>query len=106
MTEQMLQNKIKEVVDTIVRRFQPEKIILFGSYAWGTPGPDSDVDLLIIKDTENTRQTAREIDGYLFPRQFPMDVIVYTVQQVEKRKEGGDFFINNILSRGRVVYAR
>lgn len=106
MTEQIAQKRLKEVVDAIVRRFHPEKIILFGSYAWGTPGPDSDVDLLIIKDTENSRQTAREIDGFLFPRLFPMDVLVYTAQQVEKRKEDGDFFINDILSKGRVVYVR
>jgi predicted nucleotidyltransferase len=94
------------LVNKIVEKFQPEKIVLFGSYAWGTPGPDSDVDLLIIKETDNSRWTAREIDGYLFPRPFPIDLIVYTSQQVEKRKEAGDFFITDILARGKVLYAR
>ncbi len=106
MSAPKVQKKIKEVIDRIVETFQPEKIILFGSYAWGRPDPDSDVDLLIIKETENTRQTAREIDGFLFPRPFPIDLLVYTSQQIEKRKEAGDFFIHNILSKGKLLYAR
>ena len=106
MTAKVRQKKLKELIDRIAQKFHPEKIILFGSYAWGSPGPDSDVDLLVIKETDNTRQTAREIDGYLFPRPFPIDLIVYTAQQVKKRKESGDFFINDILTKGKTVYAR
>jgi predicted nucleotidyltransferase len=100
------QEKLKEVITKIVSAFHPERIILFGSHAWGTPGPDSDVDLFIIKETDDVRRTAREIDGLLFPRLFPIDLIVSTQKQVEKRKEAGDFFINDILSKGKVVYAR
>ncbi len=106
MTAQAIQKNLKEITDKIVREFQPKMILLFGSYAWGEPGPDSDVDLLIIKDTENTRKTAREIDGFLFPRPFPIDLIVYTSQQVERRKKAGDFFITGILQKGKVLYAR
>ncbi len=100
------QEKLKEVITKIVSAFHPERIILFGSHAWGTPGPDSDVELLISKETDDVRRTAREIDGLLFPRLFPIDLIVSTQKQVEKRKEAGDFFINDILSKGKVVYAR
>ncbi len=100
------EEKIQEVTQKIVKEFQPEKIILFGSWAWGKPGPDSDVDLFIIKNTENTRVLAREIDGALFPRLFPLDLIVYEPKQVEKRKKMGDFFINDILTKGKVLYAR
>ncbi|MDA2922865.1 nucleotidyltransferase domain-containing protein [Patescibacteria group bacterium AH-259-L07] len=97
--------KIQAVVNKIVQEYHPEKIILFGSYVWGKPGPDSDVDLFIITKTENTRALAREIDGLLFPRLFPIDVLVYTPEHVEKRKKRGDFFINDILTKGKVLYA-
>lgn len=103
MTQEQIREKIKEVAETIGNKFKPEKIILFGSYAWGKPGPDSDVDLFIVKETENTRETAREIDGSLWGRTIPMDFIVYTPEQVEKRKKS-DFFIRNILENGRILY--
>jgi predicted nucleotidyltransferase len=106
MAAQAIQKNLREITDKIVKKFQPRMIVLFGSYAWGEPGPDSDVDLLVVKDTENTRKTAMEIDGFLFPRPFPIDLIVYTSQQVERRQKAGDFFINDILRKGKVLYAR
>lgn len=100
------QEKIKEITDKIVREYEPEKIILFGSYAWGNPGPDSDVDLFVVKETENTRKTAEEIDGSIFPRPFPIDLIVYTPDQLEKRKNINDFFIRDIITKGKVLYVK
>jgi predicted nucleotidyltransferase len=102
MTETITEEKIKELGEKIAREFKPEKIILFGSFAWGTPGPDSDVDLFIVKDTENTRETAREIDGSLFPRAFPIDIIVYTPETFKKRK--GDLFLQHIMNNGKLLY--
>lgn len=61
---------------------------------------------MVIKETPDTRLLATEIDGSLFPRPFPIDLIVYRPGQVQKRKEMGDFFINEILSRGKVLYRR
>lgn len=106
MNRNLVEKKIREIVDAIASKHRPEKIILFGSWAWGEPGPDSDVDLFIIKDTENTRKLAREIDGSIFPRPFPIDLIVYKSDQVKKRQVAGDFFINDILNKGKVLYAR
>lgn len=103
MTDSQIYKKIEEVAQKIGDNFKPDKIILFGSYAWGTPGPDSDVDLFIIKETDNTRETAKEIDGLIFPRPFPIDIIVYSPDQV-KRAQGKDFFIRNILEKGRKIY--
>ena len=97
---------IQTITQKIVKQFHPEKIILFGSYAWGEPGIDSDVDLFIVKETENTRELARKIDSFLFPRPFPIDVIVYRPKQVERRKDSGDFFINDIIAKGKVLYAK
>lgn len=88
--------------DKIVKEFRPKKIILFGSRAWGTPGPDSDIDLFVVKESENTRKTATAIDCALFPRTFAMDIIVYTPEQFEKRKN--DLFIKKILNEGKKLY--
>jgi len=96
--------KIQEIADKVAREFQPEKIILFGSFAWGTPTEDSDVDLFIVKDTNDTREFARTVDGALFPRLFPIDIIVYTPEKAKKSRES-DFFIKNIFSKGKVLYA-
>lgn len=101
-----IDEKLNKVVDKIAKEFQPEKIILFGSYAWGRPTKDSDVDLFVVKNTDNTRETSRKISRAIFPRPFPLDVIVYTPEQVEKRKVSEDFFINDILKKGRVLYGR
>lgn len=104
MTQEKIHEKINEVAQTIGRNFRPEKIILFGSYAWGQPGPNSDVDFFIIKKTDNTRKTAREIDGSIFPRPFPIDIIVYRPEQAEEAQKK-DFFIRDILQKGHVLYS-
>jgi len=104
MTQEQTYVKINEVAQAIGKNFQPEKIIFFGSYVWGKPGPDSDVDLFIIKETKNTRETARQISRSVSPRPFPIDFIVYTPSQTEKRKKIGDFFVKNILEKGQIIY--
>lgn len=101
------EEKIKEVAKTIATKFQPDKIILFGSFAWGKPTEDSDVDLFIIKSTTySTRDISREISNFIFPRPFPLDIVVYKPEQVEQRKKDGDFFIQDIFSKGKTLYAK
>jgi len=104
MTAKEIQPKLDKVVKLIVKRFKPEKIILFGSYAWGKPNQDSDIDLFIVKETKNTREMAMEIDGSIRPRPFPIDLIVYRPKNVEKRIKMGDFFIKDIISKGKILY--
>lgn len=104
MDNNQVREKINQVAKKIANKFHPDKIILFGSYAWGKPTKDSDVDLLIVKKTDNTRRTVQEISGSLWKRPFPMDIIVYTPDMIEKRLGMGDFFINNILTKGKVLY--
>ena len=71
-----------------------EKIILFGSYARGRPGPDSDVDLLIVMETRlRSREQRLEISRALSPRPFPLDIIVRSPQVLEERIARGDFFL-------------
>jgi uncharacterized protein len=95
-------------IERIVSELKPEKIILFGSYAYGNPTPDSDVDLLVIVKTK-----AKEIDRYvavsnlLYPRQFPVDILVKTPKEMEaEARKKGNFFMREILKKGKVVYER
>ncbi len=102
-----LDKRIQEVADKIVREFQPEKIILFGSYAWGNPGPDSDVDLFVVKETQDpSLKRIEALDRIFSRREFPMDFLVYTPAQVQKRMEIGDFFMEEIMSKGQILYER
>ena len=101
-----MERKLKEITDKIVKEHQPEKIILFGSYAWGTPTENSDVDLFIVKETDNTRSTARKISGSIFPRFMAMDFIVYTPDQLKKELEIEEPFITKVIKAGKVLYEK
>ncbi len=99
--------QIDSVALRIVRRFQPEKIILFGSYAYGHPTLDSDVDLLVIMDTSlRPREQRLQISRALSPHPFPMDIVVRTPQDLSARLAGGDDFLRQIMRRGKVLYDR
>jgi predicted nucleotidyltransferase len=96
---------LAQMTRRIVEAFHPHKVILFGSYACGTPHRDSDVDLLVIMDSEDT-MTRRMIEVKRKAKVafLPMDILVYTPQEVEARLAMGDFFIREILDRGKVLY--
>lgn len=97
--------KIPEIKEKIVKEFQPQKIILFGSYAWGTPTDDSDLDLFIIKESQERRiDRQRKLRKILWGSEVPMDFLVYTPKEVEKRLEIEDPFVSYILSKGKVLY--
>jgi len=96
---------IRAVVKQIADKFQPEKIVLFGSYAYGKPRPESDVDLLVVMETSlRSRQQRLEISRALSPRPFPLDIIVRTPSELEERIALGDIFLREIMTQGKVVY--
>jgi predicted nucleotidyltransferase len=99
-----LPQAIKKIAETL----KPEKIILFGSYAYGNPTPDSDVDLLVIMKTNATqKERYLAVSRLLRPRLFPIDVIVKTPKEIEKAlKIKGNFFIQEIVAKGKVLYER
>jgi len=98
--------EIRRVVNQIVERFDPERVILFGSYASGRPRPGSDVDLLVVMDTPKpTLEQAGEIHCEVDHR-FGLDLIVRTPQQLAERIALGDFFLREIAQQGKVVYER
>mgnify|MGYP001607238334 CR=1 FL=1 len=104
MTTQEASVKINEIVEKIAKNYKPDKIFLFGSFAWGNPKPNSDIDLLIVKSTKNTRNLAMKIDGSLFPRSLPIDLIVYTPSQIKKEVNLEDPFILKIVNKGKILF--
>ncbi|VVB87124.1 Nucleotidyltransferase domain protein [uncultured archaeon] len=96
---------IQEIIKRIVSGIHPEKIILFGSYAYGSPTKDSDLDLLVIFPTEEPmHKRVTRIRKLLRDISIPKDIIVYTPQEVEKWKNASAAFITSIIKKGRVVY--
>ncbi len=95
------------IAEKIVKHFQPGKIILFGSHAWGTPTKYSDVDLLVVMDVDGSliRKEA-EISKIARPPFVPMDIIVRTPEQIQYRLKIGDPFIQRIMREGEVLYER
>lgn len=88
------------------KRFDPEKVILFGSHATGRAGEDSDVDVLVIMDHPGrSARQALEIRRAV-KKTFPLDLIVQSPGEVRHRMEAGDPFITESLARGRVLYER
>ncbi len=87
----------------IARQFRPEKIILFGSYAYGKPHNESDVDLLVIMPTRNTIDQAIRIK-MAFERPFSLDLIVRTPWQIERGLKDDNWFLREIVEKGKVLY--
>lgn len=105
--EEITDALIQSITDRIVKEYRPEKIILFGSHAWGHPHEDSDLDLFIIKESNLRRDhRAMEVSNLFFPRRFPMDILVYTPGEVKHNLEANDFLVKEILTKGRVLYER
>jgi len=96
--------ELERIVKQIVEKFHPQKIILFGSRAYGKADKDSDFDLMIIMETkERVVQTAAKISASI-DHPFPLDILVHTPEQIEKRLKLGDSFIKEIVSKGIVLY--
>lgn len=96
---------IRRFARQIAERFQPEKIILFGSYAYGTPHEESDVDLLVIMPTYDVVNQSIRIEE-AFDRQFSLDLIVRTPKQIELglREDDCDWFLREVMEKGKVLY--
>ena len=102
-----VQEKIDEMINRIVERFRPEKIILFGSYARGTAGEDSDADILVVMPVKGSkRKKATEIDIALVGLDLPVDVIVVTPEELDRNKNIIGTIIYPALKEGKVLYEK
>ena len=107
MREEETKKAINRMVEKLKREYQPEKIILFGSYAWGNPSKHSDIDLFIIKETQERHidrsvkiaEILDEESGTL-----AVEPWVYTPGEVSQRLMIGDPFIKKILEKGKILY--
>lgn len=103
------QKELNKIVKTIVERYKPEKVILFGSYARGDFKGNSDIDLLVIKET-NKRSVDRIGDVLDLVYQdeknwlLGIEPIVCTPKEFQASLKGGDFFIKKIIREGKVLY--
>ena len=98
-------DQIRKAVNLLVEKYHPIKIILFGSYALGTPTNDSDVDLFIIKEDVPPigRERIREIRRN-FKLNFACDIFVYKPEELKERIKLKDPFIQAVLKTGQVLY--
>ncbi len=100
-------NKIKEISKIISENYMPDKIILFGSYAKGLANENSDIDLLIIKDSPLPRyKRSSEIYKYFRRILLDIEIIVYTPKEIDKWQGVEQAFITNIISEGKVLYEK
>ena len=98
---------IADYVKQLAREFSPEQVVLFGSYAYGKPTRDSDVDLLVVMNhrmRKNVHQ-AVAIDVRL-QRSFPLDLIVRKPTEIRRRIAMNDFFLRTVVEKGKVLYER
>jgi predicted nucleotidyltransferase len=101
-----VQKQIEKIVKRIVDNYKPERIILFGSYAYGFPTEDSDLDLLIVKDSSLPRyKRAREVRKYLWGiSEIPKDIVVYTQEEIDDWKEVEEAFVTKVVKNGKILY--
>jgi uncharacterized protein len=96
---------IRRFVRQVGAQFQPDKIILFGSYAYGVPHADSDVDILVVMAARHQHTQAVRI-RWAIPAPFPMNLIVRTPKNLQWRLEEGESFHTEIVTRGKVLYEK
>jgi predicted nucleotidyltransferase len=99
--------KINDIVSQIATKFDPDKIILFGSYAVGNATNNSDIDLLVIKETDLPKhKRSFDIQKLLIGSMIPMDILVYTKSEFEKEKNEKYSFLYSAIKTSKIVYER
>jgi predicted nucleotidyltransferase len=93
---------IRRFAQQIAERFHPEKIILFGSYAYGAPHNESDVDLMVIMPSRDVVEESIRIT-MAFNRQFSLDLLVRTPQQIEQGLKDDNWFLREVIEKGKVL---
>jgi predicted nucleotidyltransferase len=100
-------NIILNIVNRIATNLNPDKIFLFGSYATGLANEDSDIDLLIVKETsEPKHKRSIEIQRLLIGSKLPVDIVVYTNDEFEKEKSDSYSFVNSAIQGAQLMYER
>jgi predicted nucleotidyltransferase len=104
--DQIIYDQIEKFVNEIVHKFDPLRVVLFGSYASDKTSPDSDVDLLVIMDFKGRSQLQALKIRKEIQRSFPLDLIVRKPSEINQRLAEGDFFLKEVLKDGKILYER
>ena len=96
---------IRHFARQVAERFEPDKIILFGSHAYGVPHADSDVDILVVMPAHSELYQAARISIAIDPP-FPLDIMVRTPKKLQWRLREGDSFLREIMTKGKVLYEK
>ena len=100
-------SEIREYVRKLAKEFNPERVILFGSCAYGKPTEDSDVDLLVIMNHGKRKNVDQAIDiDRRIDYSFPLDLLVRSPAEIKRRVALNDVFLLSVLKRGRIMYER
>ncbi|MEK9165653.1 MAG: nucleotidyltransferase domain-containing protein [Patescibacteria group bacterium] len=98
------QNLIAQIVERLKKRYNPEKVILFGSYAKGLNDENSDMDFFIVKNTKkNMIERLREVSALFLDRRIGMDFVIYTPEELRQRIQMNDVFVQDILKEGKIL---
>lgn len=98
---------VDDIINRLVEHYKPERIILYGSYGTESKNADSDVDLLIVKDTDRRLVERRiEVERILSDRLLPLDIMVYTPEEMRYLFSIGSPFIEEVMEKGRLLYMR
>jgi predicted nucleotidyltransferase len=98
---------IANIINRIAANVNPDKIFLFGSYATGLANEDSDIDLLVVKDTQEPKfKRSIEIQRLLIGSKLPVDIVVYTNDEFENEKSKSFSFVNTIIQGAQLLYER
>lgn len=98
---------LKQLAERIIRKCQPQKIILFGSYAYGHPKKDSDIDLLVVLEKpEDRHERYVKVDKAIGEHILPLDLIVRSPKEIKERLKIGDWFFMEVMKKGFPLYDR
>jgi predicted nucleotidyltransferase len=101
------EEKIQEIIIKIVKGYDPEKIILFGSYAAGGANENSDLDLFVVKNTEVSRPLRTiQVRKLLFGAMVPIDLVVFSPEEIDKMKNNKYSLVYEVMNSGKIIYER
>ncbi len=101
-----MNKNLQNLIYQIEEKFDPDKIILFGSHAYGKPNRESDTDLLVIMNFKGTARQQAAMILKTIDYHFALDLLVRSANQISERIKDGDFFFRDVIEKGVVLYDR
>lgn len=104
--QKLYHQEVKNITQILKKKYRPEKIILFGSGANGKIKPSSDIDMMIIKKSNKRRVDRIKEVLMMIDNNLPFEPLVYTPSEIKKRVAMGDFFVQNVIQKGKTLYEK